>query len=131
MKLLMDTHIWVWSLLEPGRLSRSVCKALTDPANEVWVSPISVWEILVLCQKGRLALQPDAAAWVSAALLRVPLKEATFTHEVALATGQVALRHQDPADRYLAASAKVYGLTLVTSDHNLLAGKGFSVLANR
>ncbi len=131
LKLLMDTHIWVWSLLEPGRLSRSVSKALADPANEVWASPISVWEILVLCQKGRLALQPDAMAWVSDALLRVPLKEATLTHEVALATAQVALRHQDPADRFLAASAKVYGLTLVTSDHNLLAGKGFSVLANR
>jgi PIN domain nuclease of toxin-antitoxin system len=127
----MDTHIWVWSLLEPGRLSRRVSKALVDPANEVWTSPISVWEILVLCQKGRLVLQPDATSWVSAALLRVPLKEATLTHEVALATAQVALRHQDPADRFLAASAKVYGLTLVTSDHNLLAGKGFSVLANR
>jgi PIN domain nuclease of toxin-antitoxin system len=48
-----------------------------------------------------------------------------------MATAQVALRHQDPADRFLAASAKVYGLTLVTSDRNLLAGKGFSVLANR
>ena len=76
-------------------------------------------------------LQPDAMAWMSGALLRVPLKEATLTHEVALATAQVALRHQDPADRFLAASAKIYGLTLVTSDRNLLAGKGFSVLANR
>ena len=131
MKLLMDTHIWVWSLLEPARLARGVSKALADPANEVWASPISVWEILVLCQKGRLVLQPDAIAWVSSALLQVPLKEATLTHEVALATAQVALRHHDPADRFLAASAKVYGLTLVTADRNLLAGKGFSVLANR
>ena len=131
MKLLMDTHIWVWSLLEPGRLSRGVSQALADPANEVWASPISVWEILVLCQKGRLVLQPDAMAWMSGALLRVPLKEATLTHEVALATGQVAPHHPDPADRFLAATAKVYGLTLVTSNCNLLAGKGFSVLANR
>jgi PIN domain nuclease of toxin-antitoxin system len=69
-------------------------------------------------------------AWVSAAPLRVPLKEATFTHAVALATA-VALPHQDPEDRFLAASAKVNGLTLVTSDRNLLAGKGFFVLANR
>ena len=131
MKLLLDTHILVWSLLEPGRLSPRVSKVLADPDNEVWTSPISVWEILVLCQKGRLVLRPDALAWVSDALLRVPLKEATLTHEVALATAQVILSHQDPADRFLAASAKVYGLTLVTSDRNLLAGKGFSVLANR
>lgn len=131
MKLLLDTHIWVWSLLEPARLSRSVSRALADPANEIWASPISVWEILVLCQKGRLVLHPDPVAWLSSALLRIPLKEATLTHDVALATTQVALHHQDPADRFLAASARVYGLTLVTSDHNLLAGKGFSILANR
>ena len=60
------------------------------------------------------------------ALLRVPLKEAALTHEVAM-----ALRHEDPLDHFLAASAKVYGLTLVTSDRNLLEGKGFSVLVNR
>jgi PIN domain nuclease of toxin-antitoxin system len=70
-------------------------------------------------------------AWVSAALLRVPLKQATLTHEVALATAQLALHHQDPADRFLAATAKVYRLTLVTSDRNLLVGKGFSIFANR
>ena len=84
-----------------------------------------------LLPEGRLVLKPDAMTWVSAALLQVPLKEATLTHEVALATAQVTLGHQDHADRFLAASAKVYELTLVTSDRNLLAGKGFSVLANR
>ena len=131
MKLLMDTHIWVWSLLEPGRLSRGVSKALADPANEVWASPISVWEILVLCQKGRLLLQPDAMAWVSAALLRVPLKEATLTHEVALATAQVALRHQDPADRFLVATAEVLDLTLVTADERLFGLGTIATLANR
>ena len=131
MKLLLDTHIWIWSALEPDRLSRSVSKALADPANEVWISPISIWEILLLSQKKRLTLQPDADGFLADALSRVPLKEATFTHEVALATPQVILHHHDPADRFLAASAKVYGLTLVTSDDRLLAGEGFSVLANR
>ena len=131
MKLLLDTHIWIWSALEPDRLSHRVSKALADPANEIWISPISIWEILLLSQKKRLTLQPDADGFLADALSRVPLKEATFTHEVALATPQVILHHHDPADRFLAASAKVYGLTLVTSDHHLLAGKGFSVLSNR
>lgn len=131
MKLLLDTHIWLWSLLEPGRLSRRVAKALKNPANELWVSPISTWEILVLCQKGRLSLQPDAASWITTALSRVPLKEATLTHEVAAATAGVALPHRDPADRFLAATAKTYGLTLVTADRNLLRGSGYSVFANQ
>jgi len=131
MKLLLDTHIWVWSLLEPGRLSRRVAKVLADPHNELWVSPISTWEILVLCQKGRLILEPDATRWVATALSKVALKEAPITHDVAMATESVLLSHRDPADRLLAASAKVYGLTLITADENLLRGKGYSVLANR
>jgi PIN domain nuclease of toxin-antitoxin system len=100
-KLLMDTHIWIWSLLEPSRLSRGVSKALADPANEVWASPISVWEILTLCQKGRLVLRLDAMAWVSAALLRVPLKEATFTHEVALANSRSSPTPSGPCGSFL------------------------------
>ena len=42
MKLLLDTHIWLWSTLEPQRLARRVGKALADPANELWLSPVSV-----------------------------------------------------------------------------------------
>jgi len=130
MKLLIDTHIWLWSLLEPKRLSRRVSRALLNPANEIWLSPISAWEILVLCRKGRLVLQPDASGWIAAALAKTPLKEAPITNEVVMATEMVILPHRDPADNFLAASAQTYGLTLVTADENLLGGSGYSVLAN-
>lgn len=59
MKLLLDTHIFVWNLLEPRRLAPRVAGALEDPSNELWLSPIVVWEILVLAEKGRLTLRPD------------------------------------------------------------------------
>ena len=72
MKFLLDTHIWIWSALEPDRLSHSVSKALADPANEIWISPISIWEILLLSQKKRFTLQPDADRFLSDALSRVP-----------------------------------------------------------
>jgi PIN domain nuclease of toxin-antitoxin system len=131
MKLLLDTHIWLWSSLEPARLSRRVAKVLGNPANELWVSPVSTWEILGLCRKGRIVLKPDAATWIAAACSEVPLKEAPLTHEVALETERVVMPHHDPADRFLAATAKTYGLTLVTADENLLSGSGYLVLANR
>ena len=54
-----------------------------------------------------------------------------MTHEVALETERVVLPHYDPADRFLAATAKAYGLTLVTADENLLGGSGYAVLPNR
>ncbi len=64
-KLLLDTHIWLWSTLEPQRLTRRVDKALADPANELWLSPVSVGELIVLLRKGRLRLPNDVAAWVA------------------------------------------------------------------
>jgi PIN domain nuclease of toxin-antitoxin system len=61
----------------------------------------------------------------------MPFREAPLTHEVALASDAVALPHRDPADTFLAATAKVYDLTLVTADENLLRGKGYPVLSSR
>jgi len=129
-KLLLDTHIWLWSLLDPERLSRRVAQALLDPGNELWLSPISTWELGILVQKRRLELGQEVGAWVAAALSQAPLKEAPITHEIALEAPRMALSHQDPVDRFLAATAKVLGLTLVTEDARLLETEGFSVLAN-
>jgi PIN domain nuclease of toxin-antitoxin system len=64
-------------------------------------------------------------------LRRVAFKEAPLTHEVALRTRAIDLPHRDPADRFLAATASVYGLTLVTGDERLLGSTAFAVLANR
>ena len=131
MTLLLDTHIWLWSMLSRQRLSGRVARALDKSTNELWLSPITVWEILTLCRKGRLTLRPDAGSWIVSALAQTPLREAPITHEVALQIERVTVPHDDPADRFLAATARTYGLTLVTADENLLRGSGYSVLANR
>ena len=131
MRLLLDTHIWLWSLLEPKRLSRKVARELERPGNELWLSPVSVWEVLILSDKGRIVLEGGATAWIESALLAAPLREAPFTNEVALATARVCLPHRDPADRFLAATAMVYGLTLVTADRNLGRSGDYAVLMSR
>ena len=128
MKLLLDTHIFVWSTLNPARLPRRAAKVLADSRHELWVSPVTTWEILFLHRKGRLKLKEGPASWISVALTRIPFREATLTHEVALASDAITLPHRDPADAFLAATARVYDLTLVTADDNLLNGKGYSVL---
>ena len=55
MKLLLDTHILLWSLLEPEKLGKDTAKILEISNNELWLSPISLWEIIVLAEKGRIA----------------------------------------------------------------------------
>jgi PIN domain nuclease of toxin-antitoxin system len=75
-----------------------------------------------------LTLKDGAESWIPASLSLLSLREAPFTNDVALASDAIVLPHRDPADLFLAATAKVYDLTLVTADQNLLKGKGYSVL---
>jgi len=132
MKLLLDTHIWLWSLLEPRRLSTSVVSALLQAENEIWISPISTWEILLLGAKGRLNIAGDGNVhrWLQEMMASAPFHEAPLTNEVIMGMNRLELPHRDPADRFLAATALHFDLTLVTADENLIRGRGYSVLAN-
>jgi PIN domain nuclease of toxin-antitoxin system len=128
LKLLLDTHIWLWSLREPQLITKRVKRELLDEGNELWLSPISVWEALVLHRKGRIVLHSRLDAWLAGAT--AALREAPLTNEIVLVSEALSL-HNDPADRFLAATAKVLGLTLVTADHKLLGLGEIATLANR
>lgn len=129
MALLLDTHVWIWLLLEPDRLGRKVAGRLEDPSEELRLSPVSVWETLLLLERGRLKAQGDPETWVRRALREVPIRDAALTREVALISRSIDLPHNDPADRFIAASALVHELTLVTADERLLGSKRYRTLA--
>jgi PIN domain nuclease of toxin-antitoxin system len=129
LKLLLDTHIWLWSLQDSERLGRRVRVELRKPENELWLSPISTWEALTLNGKGRVRLRGNLAEWMAQAT--APFREAPLTHEIAYVARQLPLSHQDPADRFLAATAQVLGLTLVTADARLLGLGDIATLGNR
>ena len=84
----------------------------------------------MLAERGRVTLAPDAAAWVRRALQTVPFREAPVNYEVAIQSRAIDLGHQDRADRFLAATALVYDLTLVTADERLLRARRIASLAN-
>lgn len=128
MKLLLDTHIWLWSKLEPKRLGRKLLPELSDVNNELWLSPVSVWEALVLMQKGRIQVD-DPFAWIERAAEQ--MREAPLTREIVSAGLALPLSHADPADRFLAGTAKILKLTLVTADRKLLGLGEIASLANR
>lgn len=129
MRLLLDTHIWLWSLQLNGPLGPRVRGELQDPHNELWLSPINTWEALTLHLKGRVFLAADLDDWVVRATRA--FREALLTHEIVAAARRLPLPHRDPADRFLAATAKVLDLTLVTADANLLGLGEIATLANR
>jgi PIN domain nuclease of toxin-antitoxin system len=129
LKLLLDTHIWLWSMADPRRLSRRVQHELRAANNELWLSPVSTWEALLLNAKGRIQLRGDLREWMERATM--PFREAPLTHEIVVAAQGVPLEHSDPADRFLAATAAVLGLTLLTADQRLVGLGTISTLANR
>ena len=128
MRLLLDTHIWLWTLSDPKRLGRRVLQQLKDEANELWLSPMSTYEALTLYHKGRFEIDGNLTEWLARATAGT--REAPLTHEIALVARQLPL-HQDPADRILAATAEVLDLTLVTADERLLGLGTIRTMANR
>lgn len=127
MNLLLDTHIWLWSQLEPSRIGKRVAIELSAAGNELWFSPVSVWEALMLMQKGRVYVD-EPLAWVESATEL--MREAPLTREIVRASFSLRLPHADPADRFLAATARVLNLTLVTADRKLLGLGEIRSLAN-
>lgn len=131
MRLLLDTHIFLWSLLQPSQLTKKVASELQKATNELWLSPVTTWETIVLAEKRRVELLPEPVTWIRTVLKTIPYREAVLNHEVAMQSRTLSVRHGDPIDRFLAATAAVYDLVLVTADERLLASRGFATLANR
>jgi PIN domain nuclease of toxin-antitoxin system len=129
LKLLLDTHIWLWSVIEPARVGKRVLEELGNPHHELWLSPISTWEALILHDKKRVYLAPDVSDWIFRNT--APFREAPLNHEIAVAARQLPLPQRDPADRFIAATALVLDLTLVTADAHLLGLGEIATLANR
>ena len=111
MKLLLDTHVFLWWRLDSRRLSKVAREAIaTAPA--VYISAVSAWEVAIKSALGRLEMAGDFALHVEAAGFEpLPI---TFAH--AAATGRLPALHADPFDRMLVAQATTEGLTLVTHD---------------
>jgi len=85
---------------------------------------------MLIYRKGRLKIPEGFSTWVTRALTAASFSEAPFNFYVAEALSNINLPHADPADLFLAGSAKVFGLTLVTSDRNLIRAQEISVLEN-
>lgn len=130
MRLLLDTHIWIWSILESTRLSARVLAAIRNPQNELWLSAVSLWEMVILAERSRIQIPGDPLAWARRSIEAWPVQEAVVSHEIALAVHNLGLQVRDPADRLLVATARVMGLTLVTADERLKQTNDCQILPN-
>jgi len=115
MKGLLDTHVFIWWDSEPNKLSPSVAAFLNDPKNVVMTSVVSVWELLIKTQLGKVGLVlPVKTIVTQQAANGVHILPVTLEH--VLAVESLPPVHKDPFDRLLAAQAMVEGAALLTAD---------------
>ena len=120
-RLLLDSHIWFWYATGSERLPKKLREEIDFAVGRCWFSPISVWELGILVAKGRLRIDGGYRSWVERSLELLALREAPINIEVVFQARELKLPHDDPADRFLAATATLFDLTLVTVDQNLVA----------
>jgi PIN domain nuclease of toxin-antitoxin system len=123
LKLLLDTHVWLWSVERADRLPQPVRREIGSQRNEIYLSPVSIWEAYSVVQRGRIRLDTSFSEWLTHVLSQAPLREAPFNFAVAREITRIRLPHGDPGDVFLVATASVFDLTLVTADEQLLGLK--------
>jgi PIN domain nuclease of toxin-antitoxin system len=121
-KILLDTHTWIWSQESPEKLGSGAHNALADEDNRLFVSPISSLEIARLAWGGRLTLAGRLQTWIAESIQALLADTVPLTHDIALAAYDLPGEfHRDPADRMLVATAVVHDLTLMSADERILA----------
>lgn len=121
LKLLLDSHVFLWAIDQPGMLSKRVKKALLDEENDLHVSVASIWEIRLKLQAGKLKI-PMEPEYLESNLRKLGVK-AYLPVELfhIYQTDRLARIHKDPFDRLLVAQAMVEGMTLVSKDAAIAA----------
>lgn len=116
MKVLLDTHVFLWALFEPERLSKSAKRLLENLQTEIFLSAASVWEIATKHRLGKIPHVSYLVEHFEQAVYSLQAAELPVTRTHALKAGAWPVEHRDPFDRMLAAQASLEGLLLLTAD---------------
>lgn len=116
MRLLLDTHVFIWAASDPEELSEPARQAIADRANEVFVSAAVAWEITIKSVLGKLIVPGGVEAWFPARVRSLGFDALPILAEHALAVAGLPPHHSDLFDRILIAQAQLEGLRLVTRD---------------
>lgn len=121
--LLLDTHIFVWLITGSSEITqkdKDNIETCTQNEGKILVSAISIWEIGMLSQKGRLTIREPVLQWVKEALDAPYIHLVPLSPEIAIECCQLPSElHGDPADRILIATSRVLNVPLLTRDHRI------------
>ncbi|MCK9462051.1 MAG: type II toxin-antitoxin system VapC family toxin [Proteobacteria bacterium] len=119
MRILLDTHVWLWMIAEPDRLNAEARERIADRGNDLFLSAASAWEIAIKHRIGRLPLPAPPEEFVPARLVRDGVIPLPVEHRHALRVASLPALHRDPFGRLLVAQAQIERLVLATADAQL------------
>ena len=117
--IVLDTHAWVWWLTKPEKLGKRATKAI-DRADRIGVPAISVWEVAMKAEAGKLKFDRPYGLWIEEALVeddRIDLL--ALTAPISVAAVRLPWDHADPADRFIVATARAHEGTLISADERI------------
>jgi PIN domain nuclease of toxin-antitoxin system len=116
MRILLDTHIWLWALTDSAAIPPTLRDRLRSKRDSFVISAASAWEIAIKARLGRLRLPTDPRAFLRAAIRDLPVAELPISVAHAARVAELPLHHRDPFDRMLIAQAQTEGLAIMTVD---------------
>jgi PIN domain nuclease of toxin-antitoxin system len=116
MRILLDTHVFLWFITDDARLPMHWKPVIRDPATEVFLSVVSVWEAIVKHRLGKLPLPETPETYLPLQRQRHEIASLPLDEASVLALGSLPAAHRDPFDRMLVCQALAHGLTLATVD---------------
>jgi PIN domain nuclease of toxin-antitoxin system len=119
MSFLLDTCTFIWLVTDPTRLSVGAAARIPDRSNQVWLSPVSVWEIIVKRRKRKLKLKGDIRRIVRDQVQKNAIRILPVRLGHVYRNRTLPLIHHDPFDRILICQALAEGLTILTPDHHI------------
>jgi PIN domain nuclease of toxin-antitoxin system len=115
-RLLVDTNAWLWMIANPQRLGPTAQELVEDRRNELFLSAVSSWEIVIKHAMGRLDLPASPETLIPEQMRRSGVTGLPIEHAHAIRVGALPLHHRDPFDRLLVAQAQIESLAILTAD---------------
>lgn len=116
MRLLLDSHVVIWSVEQDHLLSATAHAAITNPRNDLSVSAATIWEIAIKVGSGKLSLSLPYRQWMTQAIAALRLTVLPITVDYADAQAGLPAHHRDPFDRLIIAQTLTEGITVVSAD---------------
>ncbi len=128
--LLLDTHVWWWTISEPQKLSQGAIEALVDAEDEeIAIAFISLWEFAMMVSRDKISLSIDPAEWMRYSLYQIGVRAIPLDERIAIEScGLPGNFHKDPADRIIVATARIYDMKLLTKDEKILDYPGVATI---